>query len=108
MTTPVKRLCTTVPVFLLSTAVPGFANAATDTGVGTINSFAARLANDVTAIAGSVALLFLAINGVRFIASNGHPAQQAHARAGLVSAAIGLAIVLSANLLVHLVVSALR
>lgn len=77
-------------------------------GIEAVKSFAAHLADYVTAVAGSVALLFIVINGIRFSASNGNFTKQAEARAGLVSAAGGLAIVLLANVVVQLVVAALR
>lgn|GEM_PF-6034873 len=76
--------------------------------VGTVQAFASRLANDVTAVAASVAVLFVAINGVRYSLSAGNPARQAEAKAGLVAAAVGLVVALSANLIVQLVVGALR
>lgn len=77
-------------------------------GIGEVQRFASRLTNYVTAIAASVAVLFMSVNGVRWTMSSGNPARQAEAKAGLVSAAAGLAIALSANLVVNLVVAALR
>jgi hypothetical protein len=77
-------------------------------GVGQVAGFAARLADDVTAVAVSIAVLFIAINGVRWLASGGSPHRQAEAKAGLVAAGLGLAITLSAGLLARLVVAALR
>jgi hypothetical protein len=49
-------------------------------------------------------VLFIAINGVKYTASNGNPGKQMEAKNGLVSAAIGLAIA-SANLVVQPVVA---
>jgi hypothetical protein len=92
----------------LTTAGVAVTSVATGPGIHAVQTFAVRLTNDLTALAGSVAVLFLAVNGLRFIASNGHPSRQMEARSGLVAAAAGLAIALSANLLVHLVVAALR
>lgn len=77
-------------------------------GIGQVRSFASRLTNYVTAVAASVAVLFMAINGVRWTMSSGNPARQAEAKNGLMSAAAGLAIALSAGLIVNLVVAALR
>lgn len=76
-------------------------------GIDAVRSFAQRLTNYVTAIAASVAVLFLAINGVRYTTSGGNHLRQVDAKNGLVSAAIGLAVALSANLIVSLVISAL-
>jgi hypothetical protein len=73
-----------------------------------IIAFAGRLANDVTAVATGVAVLFIAWGGVRWVISSGNPHRQAEARGGIVAAGIGLAVALSANLLAHLVVAALR
>jgi hypothetical protein len=81
---------------------------AAGSGIGAVRSFAARIANYVTALAATIAVLFIAINGVKYTASNGNPGKQMEAKNGLVSAAIGLAIALSANLVVQLVVAALR
>jgi hypothetical protein len=77
-------------------------------GVGQLSSFAGRLTTYVTAVAASVAVLFMAWNGVRMMLSSGHPARQAEARGGLVAAGLGLVVVLCAGLIVHLVVAALR
>lgn len=77
-------------------------------GIAQVQQFATRATNDVTAVAGSVAVFFLAVNGIRYAASSGNPTRQLSAKSGLVAAAAGLAIVLSANLLVSLVVGALR
>jgi hypothetical protein len=76
-------------------------------GIVKVQRFASRLAHYVTAVAASVAVLFVAINGVRHAASNGNPSKQMEAKAGIVSAAIGLAVTLSADVLVQLVVAAL-
>lgn len=77
-------------------------------GIEDVQRFASRLTNYVTAVAASVAVLFIAVNGVRWTMSSGNPARQAEAKNGLVSATVGLAIALSANLVVNLVVAALR
>ncbi len=77
-------------------------------GIGAVSAIASHLADDVTAIAASVAVLFIAINGVKYIASSGNSARQYEAKSGLVAAAVGLAVALSANVLVGLVVGALR
>jgi hypothetical protein len=77
-------------------------------GIAEVRSFATRLTAYVTTIAASVAVLFIAINGLRWTMSSGNPLRQAEARHGLVSAAAGLAIALSANVLVSLVTSALQ
>ncbi|HVA59543.1 MAG TPA: hypothetical protein VNG13_03275 [Mycobacteriales bacterium] len=77
-------------------------------GIGQVAAFAGRLAGDVAAVAGSIAVLFIAVNGIRWAASNGSPHRQAEARAGLVAAGIGLAVTLSAGLIAGLVTGALR
>ncbi|MHB2022274.1 MAG: hypothetical protein ACYCO3_02925 [Mycobacteriales bacterium] len=78
------------------------------TGIAALAAIASRLADYVVAVAASVAVLFIAINGVRLIASAGNPRRQAEARSGLISAAVGLGIALSAGLLAKLLVGALR
>jgi hypothetical protein len=77
-------------------------------GLGALTGLADRLASDVTVVAASVALLFIALNGVKWIASGSSSARQYEARSGLASAAAGLMIALSANVLVHLIVRAVR
>lgn len=77
-------------------------------GIAEVQRFASRLTNYVTAVAASVAILFIAVNGIRWTMSSGNPAKQAEAKNGLVAAGAGLAIALSANLVVNLVVAALR
>jgi len=77
-------------------------------GIGAVRTFAARLTDYVTAVAASIAVLFLAYNGVRWTMSGGHPVRQAEARHGLIAAGAGLVVALSANLIVALVVAALR
>jgi hypothetical protein len=86
----------------------GAAWATSGSGIGSVTAFAHRLTDYVTAIAASVAVLFMAVNGVRYITGAGHPGRQVEAKSGLVAAAVGLAIALSANLLVSLVTGALR
>lgn len=81
---------------------------AAEGGIEEVKSFATKLTNYVTAIAASVAVLFMAISGVRWTMSSGNPMRQTEARNGLVAAASGLAIALSANVIVTLVVSALK
>lgn len=76
-------------------------------GIAAVSAIATRLADDVTAVAASLAVLFIAINGVKYIASSGNASRQYEAKSGLVSAAVGLALALSANVLVHLVIGAL-
>lgn len=76
-------------------------------GIAEVQRFASRLTNYVTAVAASVAVLFIAVNGVRWTMSSGNPAKQADAKNGLTAAGTGLAIALSANLVVNLVVAAL-
>ncbi|MDX6287686.1 MAG: Type secretion system pilin [Frankiales bacterium] len=82
--------------------------AASGGDISQVKSFASKLTNYVTAIAASVAVLFIAVNGVRWTLSSGNPARQADAKGGLVAAAAGLAIALSANVIVNLVVAALN
>lgn len=82
--------------------------AAAPAGIGSLQSFASRLTHDVTALAASVAVLFLALSGVRWTMSSGNPVRQAEARSGLIAAATGLAIALSANVIVDLLLAALR
>lgn len=76
--------------------------------IGQVTAFAGRLTSDVTAVAASVAVLFIAINGVRWTTSGGNPHRQAEARSGLLAAVGGLAVALSANLIVSLILAALR
>ena len=73
-----------------------------------VKSFATKLTSYVTAVAASVAVLFMAINGIRWTMSSGNPMRQTEARGGLMAAAAGLAIALSAGLLVNLVIAALK
>ena len=77
-------------------------------GIEQVKSFATKLTTYVTAIAASVAVLFMAVNGIRWTMSSGNPMRQAEAKNGLVSAAAGLAIALSAGVIVNLVVAALQ
>ena len=92
-------------VILLDEAVAAWAAGG---GIDDVKSFASKLTNYVTALAASVAVLFMAISGIRWTMSAGNPMRQTEARNGLVSAAAGLAIALSANVIVSLVVAALR
>jgi hypothetical protein len=87
---------------------PTAAAAAAAGGIEEVKDFASKLTNYVTAIAASVAVLFMAISGVRWTMSSGNPMRQSEARNGLVSAAAGLAIALSANVIVSLVIAALQ
>jgi hypothetical protein len=93
-------------VLVLETAVVAWA--APGSGIEEVKSFATKLTNYVTALAASVAVLFMAISGVRWTMSSGNPMRQTEARNGLVSAAAGLAIALSANVIVSLVIAALQ
>jgi hypothetical protein len=77
-------------------------------GMAQVKSFADHLANYVTAIAATVAVLFIAINGVKYTTAGGNPSRQLEARNGLIAAGAGLAIALSARVIVGLVVSALH
>ena len=79
-----------------------------DGGMAQVKSFADHLANYVTAIAATVAVLFIAINGVKYTTAGGNPSRQLEARNGLIAAGAGLAIALSARVIVGLVVSALH
>jgi uncharacterized membrane protein (DUF441 family) len=79
-----------------------------DEGMAQVKSFANNLANYVTAIAASVAVLFIAINGVKYTSAGGNPSKQLEAKNGLVAAGAGLAIALSARVIVGLVVAALQ
>lgn len=78
------------------------------TGIARVVAIATRLTDYVTAVAVSVSMLFMAINGVRLIVSAGNPRRQAEARSGLLAAALGLVLALSAGLLAQLLVGALR
>ena len=82
--------------------------AAADGDIEQVKQFATRLTNYVTAIAASVAVLFMALNGIRWTMSGGNPMRQTEARGGLVAAAAGLAIALSAGIIVNLVIAALQ
>lgn len=77
-------------------------------GIGEVTSFAGKLTDYVTAIAASMAVLFIAINGLRWTSSSGNPAKQAEAKNGLTAAIVGLALAVSANLIVTLILTALR
>ena len=79
-----------------------------DDGMAQVKAFANNLANYVTAIAASVAVLFIAINGVKYTTAGGSPSRQLEAKNGLVAAGAGLAIALSARVIVGLVVAALQ
>lgn len=94
-----------VLVMLLDQAVAAWAATG---GIEDVKSFASKLTNYVTALAASVAVLFMAISGIRWTMSAGNPMRQTEARNGLVSAAAGLAIALSANVIVSLVIAALQ
>ncbi|MHB8339560.1 MAG: hypothetical protein ACYDB7_00060 [Mycobacteriales bacterium] len=76
--------------------------------LGPVSSLAANLTDDITAIAASVAVLFLAVNGVKYIVSGGNSARQTEAKTGMAAAAVGLVIALSASVLVALVLAALQ
>ena len=102
-----SRTGVVVGMALAVLAVPAVAWAAPD-GIAEVQRFASRLTNYVTAVAASVAILFIAVNGIRWTMSSGNPARQAEAKNSLVAAGAGLAIALSANLVVNLVVAALR
>jgi hypothetical protein len=95
-----------VLVILLDQAVASWA--AGSGGIEDVKSFASKLTNYVTALAASIAVLFMAISGIRWTMSGGSPMRQTEARNGLVSAAAGLAIALSANVIVSLVIAALQ
>lgn len=90
------------------TASAGSVVAGGSGGIGQVTAFAARLTDYVTAIAASVAILFIAINGVRWTTSGGNPSRQAEAKTGLAAAVVGLALAVSANLIVNLVLAALK
>lgn len=93
---------------VLIVAIPTVAWAAPAAGgIESVKAFAGRLTTYVTAIAASIAVLFMAVNGIRYITSGGNPIKQSEAKNGIVSAGVGLAVALSANVLVQLVVSAL-
>jgi hypothetical protein len=94
-----------VVLAIIGMAMP--AQAATG-GIGEVKSFATKLTGYVTAVAASVAILFMAVNGLRWTMSSGNPMKQTEARHGLVAAAAGLAIVLSAGVIVNLVIAALQ
>jgi len=96
-----------VLVGLLVWRVQG-AHAAGGGNIGQVTSFAGRLTDYVTAVAASIAVLFIAINGVRWTTSGGNHIRQAEAKTGLMSAVVGLILALSANLVVTLVLAALK
>lgn len=77
-------------------------------GIASVAAIAGRLAGYVTALAVSVAVLCIAVNGVRWMISTGNPHRQAEARSGLLAAGLGLAITLSAGLLAQLVIAAVK
>jgi hypothetical protein len=106
----IKR-CRSVAVAALVVVMVGTSNAWAapgDDGMAQVKAFANNLANYVTAIAASVAVLFIAINGVKYTTAGGNPSKQLEAKNGLVAAGAGLAIALSARVIVGLVVSALQ
>jgi hypothetical protein len=61
-------------------------------GIAEVQRFASSLTNDVTAVAASIATLFIAVNGVRWTMSSGNPSRHAEAKNGLVSAGAVFAI----------------
>jgi hypothetical protein len=73
-----------------------------------VRTLATNLTNDVTGIAAAVAVLFIALNGIRYITAGGNPGRQSEAKSGIAAAAVGLAVALSANVVVHVVLAALR
>ena len=101
------HLAVALSVAVLLVSEPSVALAA-EGGIEEVKSFATKLTNYVTAIAASVAVLFMAINGIRWTMSSGNPMRQTEARNGLVAAATGLALALSATLIVTLVLAALQ
>jgi hypothetical protein len=60
-------------------------------GIAEVQRFASSLTNYVTAVAASIATLFIAVNGVRWTVSSGNPSRQVEGKNGLVSAGAGLA-----------------
>lgn len=94
-------------VVVMAGATGGWA-APGDEGMAQVKSFANNIANYVTAIAASVAVLFIAVNGVKYTTAGGSPSRQLEARNGLIAAGAGLAIALSARVIVGLVVAALK
>lgn len=98
-------LAALVAVLLVEQAAWAFAATG---GITEVKSFATKLTGYVTAVAASVAVLFMAVNGLRWTMSSGNPSRQAEARNGLVAAAAGLAIALSAGLIVSLIIAALQ
>ena len=98
-------LATLVAVMLIEQAACAYAATG---GIAEVKSFASKLTGYVTAVAASVAILFMAVNGLRWTMSSGNPMRQTEARHGLVAAVAGLAIVLSANVIVNLVIAALQ
>ncbi len=98
-------LVTVVAVMLIEQAACAYAATG---GIAEVKSFASKLTGYVTAVAASIAILFMAVNGLRWTMSSGNPMRQTEARHGLVAAAAGLAIVLSANVIVNLVIAALQ
>src|SRR4051812_10902103 len=75
-------------VMVLWAAMSGAAWAAPG-GIAEVQRFASRLTNYVTAVAASVAVLFIAVNGVRWTMSSRNPAKQAEAKNGLAAAGVG-------------------
>jgi hypothetical protein len=56
-------------------------------------------------IVGVVAVFVMLINGVKMITSNGDPASAGKARMGLIYAAIGLAVAMSAQLIITTIIN---
>lgn len=58
-------------------------------------------------VIGAVTVLIIIIQGIRFILSNGEPQKAADARRGILYAAIGLGVVVSAEIIVNFVIGKL-
>lgn len=60
--------------------------------------------NIFLAISGAIAVLVVVLSGVRFITSKGSPAEISKARNGIIYAAIGLVVIMSAFSIVNFVI----
>lgn len=61
------------------------------------------IANIVAAVSGIIAVVFIMINGLNFMTSSGDSAKLSKARDGLIYAAVGLMIIVSARIIVAVI-----
>ena len=84
-------------------AAPGWAPT-TATGHSSLDTFIQTSLNAVTVVAAVVAVVYLIINGIKYITSQGDSNTMEQAQKGIIAALIGLAIIGGAYLIVQFVV----